>query len=47
MSKRERTSTVEKWIKEVDGTGPEYRSSTIAIDLRCFHIRSVNQVKRH
>nr|WGD65000.1 hypothetical protein P5652_21725 [Bacillus subtilis]WGD90804.1 hypothetical protein P5665_03995 [Bacillus subtilis] len=46
MSKRERTSTVEKWIKEVDGTGPEYRS-TIAIDLRCFHIRSVNQVKRH
>lgn len=21
MSKRERTSTVEKWIKEVDGTG--------------------------
>lgn len=27
MSKRERTSTVEKWIKEVDGTGPDYRSA--------------------
>ncbi|MCM3157051.1 hypothetical protein QNK06_01135 [Bacillus subtilis] len=46
MSKRERTSTVEKWIKEVDGTGPDYRSA-MAIDLRCFLIRSVNQVKRH
>ncbi|WP_139345382.1 hypothetical protein [Bacillus subtilis] len=46
MSKRERTSTVEKWIKEVDGTGPDYRSA-MAIDLRCFLISSVNQVKRH
>ncbi|MGG1017235.1 hypothetical protein ABE169_18995 [Bacillus subtilis] len=46
MSKRERTSTVEKWIKEVDGTGPDYRSA-MAIDLRYFLIRSVNQVKRH
>ncbi|WP_439949027.1 hypothetical protein [Bacillus subtilis] len=46
MSKRERTSAVEKWIKEVDGTGPDYRSA-MAIDLRCFLIRSVNQVKRH
>ncbi|MBE0188605.1 MULTISPECIES: hypothetical protein [Bacillus] len=46
MSKRERTSTVEKWIKEVDGTGSDYRSA-MAIDLRCFLIRSVNEVKRH
>ncbi|MXV41807.1 hypothetical protein [Bacillus subtilis] len=46
MSKRERTSTVEKWIKEVDGTGPDYRSA-MAKDSRCFLIRSVNEVKRH
>lgn len=46
MSKRERTSTVEKWIKEGDGTGPDYLSA-MAIDLRCFHIRSVNEVKSH
>ncbi|MED3513802.1 hypothetical protein P4442_10160 [Bacillus subtilis] len=45
MSKRERTSTVEKWIKDVDGTGPDYRSA-MAIDLRCFLIRPVNELKR-